>query len=259
MQSQRWPLPPDPKITTGPRPDQLRGVYREGGAGLQAREWAKRAMKPVENGENRVERPERAPGLRLGGALVYPGLVSAADQRLIVEDLRAIARVVPPVAPMTPYGKPMSVQMTSAGRLGWLADRSGYRYATAHPNGAEWPPIPARVLAIWQEVAGVAKPPDCCLINFYGEGAKMGMHQDRDEADLTWPVVSLSLGDEALFRIGGKVRGGATESLWLRSGDVVVLAGDARLAYHGIDRLRFGSSTLLPKGGRINLTLRVAG
>ena len=86
----------------------------------------------------------------------------------------------------------------------------------------------------------------------------MGMHQDRDEADFRWPVVSVSLGDEGLFRIGNDTRGGKTESLWLQSGDVVVMGGAARLTYHGVDRIRFGSSRLLPKGGRINLTLRVA-
>lgn len=85
----------------------------------------------------------------------------------------------------------------------------------------------------------------------------MGMHQDRDEADFTWPVLSVSLGDAALFRIGNDTRGGKTESLWLDSGDVVVMGGGARLRYHGVDRIRFGSSGLLAHGGRLNLTLRV--
>ena len=85
----------------------------------------------------------------------------------------------------------------------------------------------------------------------------MGMHQDRDEADFGWPVLSVSLGDEGMFRIGNATRGGKTQSVWLRSGDVVVMGGEARLLYHGLDKIRFGTSTLLPKGGRINLTLRV--
>jgi len=150
------------------------------------------------------------------------------------------------------------VRMTSAGSLGWVSDRRGYRYAPLHPDGTPWPPIPERVLAVWRAVSGVERLPDCCLINFYGEGAKMGMHQDRDEADFAWPVVSISLGDDALFRIGNLERGGKTESVWLRSGDVMVMGGAARLAYHGVDRVAFGTSTLLPKAGRINLTLRVA-
>ncbi|PID35278.1 MAG: alkylated DNA repair dioxygenase [Rhodobacterales bacterium] len=152
----------------------------------------------------------------------------------------------------------MSVRMTSAGRYGWYSDRRGYRYAPRHPNGSAWPPIPTPVLEVWQAVSGVTRGPDCCLVNLYGEGARMGMHQDRDEADFSCPVVvSISLGDAGLFRIGGRARGGKTQSIWLESGDVLVLGGDARLAYHGVDRIRFGSSSLLKHGGRINLTLRV--
>ena len=147
--------------------------------------------------------------------------------------------------------------MTSAGRYGWYSDRGGYRYERRHPSGADWPPIPERVLAIWRTLIGTDRMPDCCLVNVYRDGARMGLHQDRDEADFAWPVLSVSLGDEALFRVGGPERGGPTESVWLRSGDVAVLGGAARLAFHGIDRVRAGSSTLLRGGGRINLTLRV--
>lgn len=147
--------------------------------------------------------------------------------------------------------------MTSAGDFGWVSEGSGYRYSDAHPSGVNWPPIPAPVLKIWRQVADSARLPECCLINFYDETAKMGMHQDRDEMDFSQPVVSISLGDDALFRIGNTTRGGKTESLWLTSGDVLVMGGDARLRYHGIDRVKHGSSQLLPKGGRINLTLRV--
>ena len=114
------------------------------------------------------------------------------------------------------------------------------------------------ILGIWHDLVSAEREPDCCLVNYYGEGAKMGLHQDKDEADFSWPVLSVSLGDDALFRIGNTTRGGKTESIWLSSGDVVVMGGPARLAYHGVDRIRFGSSRLLPKGGRINLTLRVA-
>jgi alkylated DNA repair protein (DNA oxidative demethylase) len=118
--------------------------------------------------------------------------------------------------------------------------------------------MPPEVLAVWRRVSGDTADPDCCLVNFYDEGAKMGMHQDRDEADVSHPVVSISLGDEALFRIGNRERGGKTESLWLRSGDVLVMGGGARLLHHGIDRVKPGTSTLLREGGRLNLTLRVA-
>lgn len=197
------------------------------------------------------------PALRVRGVAVYPGLVSPDAQAALVADLREIVRAAPFVAPVTPGGRPMSVRMTAAGRCGWVTDAKGYRYADRHPSGVAWPPIPEQVLEIWRRVTGLGRMPDCCLINFYGEGARMGMHQDRDEGDFSFPVVSVSLGDEALFRIGGTDRGGPTQSLWLRSGDVLVLAGAARLAWHGVDRVRHGSSRLLPEGGRINLTLRV--
>lgn len=188
---------------------------------------------------------------------VFKGHLDAAAQVALVDDVRRVAQVAPMFSPDTPYGKKMSVRMTSAGSVGWYADRSGYRYAPRHPGGGDWPPIPDTVLTIWRELTGLARDPDCCLINYYGEGARMGMHQDKDEASFDWPVLSVSLGDAGLFRIGNVTRGGKTESIWLESGDVVVMGGDARLTYHGVDRIRFGSSSLLEKGGRINLTCRV--
>jgi len=199
------------------------------------------------------------PGGWIRGVALYPGLLDRAAQDAMLADLRAVARAAPFFRPVTPRGRPMSVQMTSAGRLGWVSDRRGYRYQAEHPSGGAWPAIPDSVLAVWRAVAGTARAPDCCLVNLYREGARMGLHQDRDEADFSQPVVSISLGDEALFRVGNIERGGPTESVWLRSGDVAVMAGAARLVHHGIDRVRAGSSTLLAGGGRINLTLRVAG
>ncbi len=193
----------------------------------------------------------------IGGAELFAGLFDMDAQAAIVSDLRAVVAAAPLFSPLTPWGKPMSVRMTSAGKYGWFSDRNGYRYSEHHPDGQSWPPIPARILALWHRLVSDERDPDCCLVNFYGEGARMGLHQDRDEADFRWPVLSVSLGDDARFRIGGTVRGGKTESVWLRSGDVLVLGGAARLAYHGIDRIAPGTSTLLPKGGRINLTLRV--
>lgn len=195
--------------------------------------------------------------LSVGGAELWKGHLDTACQTRLVEVLQDLWKAAPPYAPMTPYGKAMSVRMTSAGQFGWYSDRKGYRYVTTHPDGMDWPPIPPEIQQIWQEVTGLERAPECCLVNHYGEGARMGLHQDKDEADFSWPVVSVSLGDDGLFRIGGTTRGGKTASAWLQSGDVVVLGGAARLAYHGVDRIRYGSSRLLPQGGRINLTLRV--
>ena len=201
--------------------------------------------------------PARPEAVDLRGARLWPGYLSPESQRRMVADIRAVVAAAPLFAPMTPYGRPMSVRMTSAGRYGWYSDRRGYRYAKRHPEGMAWPPIPDSVLAVWRDLVSPARAPDCCLVNYYGDTARMGLHQDRDEKDFAWPVLSISLGDDARFRIGGTTRGGRTDAVWLRSGDVLVLGGAARLAYHGVDRIAAGTSVLLPKGGRINLTLRV--
>ena len=196
--------------------------------------------------------------LVLRGFDIRKGYLDLACQTTLIDGLRPILKSAPLFRPATSSGKQMSVRMTSAGGLGWVSDTNGYRYQAHHPKGMEWPEIPEAILNIWQQTTGADQLPDCCLINYYGEGTRMGMHQDKDEADFSWPVVSISLGDDALFRIGNPTRGGKTESVWLNSGDVVIMGGPARLTYHGVDRIRFGSSRLLPKGGRINLTLRVA-
>ena len=195
--------------------------------------------------------------LSLRGVAVWPGFLARLAQEAMLADVLGIMDAAAPFHPVTRWGKAMSVAMTSAGRFGWYSDRRGYRYEARHPSGEPWPPIPASVLAVWEAVAPGARAPECCLVNLYLGAARMGLHQDRDEADLSQPVVSISLGDEALFRVGSVERGGSTESVWLRSGDVCVIGGAARLVHHGIDRVRQGSSDLIPGGGRINLTLRV--
>lgn len=197
------------------------------------------------------------PVLRIRGFEIHKDHLSPQDQVALIECLRPVLKAAPLFSPVVPGGGQMSVRMTSAGKYGWYSDRSGYRYAEQHPSGKPWPPIPDSILKIWTDLTGLGRSPDCCLINYYGETAKMGLHQDKDEADFSFPVLSISLGDEALYRMGNLTRKGKTESVWLGSGDVVVMGGEARLAYHGIDRVRFKSSRLLPKGGRLNLTLRV--
>lgn len=195
--------------------------------------------------------------LEIRGFKILKSCLDRKEQQALLKVLRPVLKAAPLFSPDTPYGRPMSVRMTSAGQFGWYSDRAGYRYEGRHPGGQAWPDIPGQVLDIWDRATGLERRPESCLINYYGADAKMALHQDRDEADFNWPVVSISLGDDGLFRIGNVTKGGKTESIWLNSGDVVVMGGDARLAYHGVDRIRFGSSRLLPKGGRINLTLRV--
>jgi len=188
-----------------------------------------------------------------------PGHLDLAAQRALVDDIRAVVEAAPLYVPAMPRtGKPMSVRMTNCGSLGWVTDKErSYRYQPTHPVTDEpWPPIPPRLLALWRDVADHPLPPQGCLVNFYADTAKMGLHQDRDEQDLSAPVVSVSLGDDCLFRVGGLKRGDPTVSLRLASGDVVVLGGEGRLAFHGVDRIYAGSSALLKHGGRINLTLR---
>src|SRR5690606_7750548 len=182
------------------------------------------------------------------GFRLVPGYLGDADQAALLADIRALVRAAPLFQPVMPRsGRPLSVRMTNAGPLGWVADRSGYRYQPAHPaTGRPWPEIPRRLRAAWAARAAGHGPPECRLVNYYhGAGARMGLHRDEDEDEMTAPVVSLSLGDTAVFRIGGPTRRGPTCSVRLASGDAVVLGGAARAAYHGIDRVLAGTSPLL--------------
>ena len=192
------------------------------------------------------------------GIAYYPEFFDRSAQETLLETLREAIKGSPLFQPVMPKtGKPFSVRMTNLGELGWVADKAGYRYQPLHPDTrAPWPPIPRILHALWQKVSNYPHPPEACLVNFYGTAAKMGLHQDRDEEDFAAPVISVSLGGSAIFRIGGTTRGGKTRSLKLASGDVLVMGGDARLSFHGIDRVLPGTSTLLKDGGRINLTLR---
>ena len=190
---------------------------------------------------------------------LWPGLLDPAAQKTLVDAVMAAADAAPFAHYGTAYGKAMSVAMTAFGPLGWTSDQAGYRYADRHPGtGAAWPAMPPALLDLWAKLGDPETPPDSCLINLYRGDARMGLHQDRDEADPAFPVLSISLGDTAVFRIGGTSRKDPTRSLRLSSGDVCRLSGPARLAFHGVDRILPGSSGLVPGGGRINLTLRRA-
>jgi len=207
------------------------------------------------------------------GAILVPGYLDRDAQKRLLADIAAALRAGPLYTPRMPgSGKPMSVRMSNCGPLGWVTDEAGYRYQPTHPaTGKPWPPMPDALLAAWRDLAGYPQPPESCLINHYGDDARMGLHQDKDEQDFAAPVVSLSLGDTCLFRLGGTRRGDPTRSFRLASGDALVLAGEARLAFHGVDRIMPGTSRLLaegdwpqggstpgdwPRSGRINLTLR---
>ena len=194
----------------------------------------------------------------MDGLKYLPGFLDRATQEELVDHLRDAVVAAPLFTPIMPRtGKPFSVCMTNMGPLGWVSDRTGYSYQATHPEqGTAWPAFPESILAIWNNVSDYPHPPEACLVNFYARSAKMGVHQDRDEQDFAAPVVSISLGDTAIFRIGGTTRNGKTQSLKLASGDVLVMGGESRLAFHGIDRVMSGTSTLLKDGGRINLTLR---
>lgn len=190
------------------------------------------------------------------GVFLWRDKFSPLEQRHLLEEVRERLALAPLYKPVMPgNGKPFSVEESNFGRLGWVSDKGGYRYQPTHPvTGKPWPDIPQALLALWREINDGA--PDCCLVNYYRDGARMGLHQDRDEKDVSAAVIGVSLGDAALFRIGKASRGGKTASVSLASGDVIAFGGPARLAYHGIDRIRPGTSRLLPEGGRISLTLR---
>lgn len=193
------------------------------------------------------------------GFVVLPGLFGPRQQSHLVKDIFKLAERSPFFTPTMPRsGKPFSVAMTNFGPLGWVSDKAGgYRYQPTHPvTGVPWPEIPSVLLKLWRAVAGAAAEPEACLVNLYRTGTKMGSHQDRDESDFSAPVVSVSLGDDAVFHVGGLKRADPKTRVTLRSGDVAVLGGASRLAFHGIDRILAGTSDLIPGGGRINLTLR---
>ena len=194
----------------------------------------------------------------LPGFRFYPGHFDRDGQVALLAAVRAVLQAAPLFTPRMPKsGRPFSVRMSNCGPLGWVSDESAYRYQPLHPEaGGPWPPIPPALVALWRALARFGDPPEACLINFCEAQAKMGLHQDRDELEFDAPVISISLGDSCLFRVGGRRRTDPTRSVRLSSGDVLVLGGASRLAFHGVDRIYPGTSSLLPEGGRINLTLR---
>jgi alkylated DNA repair protein (DNA oxidative demethylase) len=193
------------------------------------------------------------------GAVLLRGF-AFADAAALVAEAERVAQAAPFRHLVTPGGFTMSVAMTNCGRVGWVSDRTGYRYDPSDPDtGAPWPSVPARFLDLAARAAAEGGypnyDPDACLINRYTAGAKLGLHQDRDEKDAWAPIVSVSLGLPATFLWGGKRRGDAVRRMRLESGDVVVWGGPARFIYHGVAPLKDGQHALTG-AARINLTFR---
>jgi alkylated DNA repair protein (DNA oxidative demethylase) len=181
----------------------------------------------------------------------------------ILEAVRAVQEEAPPRRMTTPGGYSMSVAMTSCGPLGWVTDSSGYRYDAMDPQrGKPWPAMPPAPRALAGDAAAAAGfggfAPDSCLINLYEPGARLSLHQDRNERDLSQPIVSVSLGLPATFLLGGLSRNDPTQAIALAHGDILVFGGPARLAYHGVKPLKPGTHPQLG-ARRINLTFRCAG
>jgi alkylated DNA repair protein (DNA oxidative demethylase) len=203
--------------------------------------------------------PVTRPVTELAGFRHLAGYFDPGRQMALLAELRAVMEAAPLFVPRMPRtGKAFSVRMTNCGTLGWVSDRDGgYRYQATHPaTGLAWPAMPRMLTRMWDELADFRPHPEACLINYYAQAARMGSHRDADEEETAAPVLSVSLGDDAIFHVGGPKRGDARQRMTLRSGDVVVLGGEARLAHHGIDRILPGTSPLLGEGGRLNLTLR---
>jgi alkylated DNA repair protein (DNA oxidative demethylase) len=198
------------------------------------------------------------------GAFLYPAFLDAATQEALAAEIAGvIARAPLFVSRMPKSGLPMSVRMTNCGPLGWISvTPQGSRSEPRPPEtGPPRPPIPQPLPDLWRAPTGYTTPPEACLVNGYADDAKMGLHQDRDEADFDAPILSLSLGADCRFRFGGSKRADRTVAVTLSSGDALVFGGQARLCFHGVDRILPSILTPLPaalagQGARVNLTLR---
>jgi DNA oxidative demethylase len=195
------------------------------------------------------------------GAVLLRGFARPSESELIAA-LRDIAGLAPFRHMVTPGGHSMSVAMTNCGNLGWVTDRSGYRYDANDPEtGKPWPAMPASFYRLAVEAAEQAGfsgfSPDACLVNRYQPGARMSLHQDKDEKDFGAPIVSVSLGLPAVFLFGGLKRTDKPRRFRLEHGDVVVWGGPARLFFHGVAPLADGEHALMGRQ-RINLTFRKA-
>ena len=176
-----------------------------------------------------------------------PLYFSPKEQAALIDCVKTAVKTAPFYQPTMPQtGAPLSVVMTNFGTLGWVTDKTqGYRYQTTHPKtGTPWPPLPDLLVKLWKEAADWPDLPEACLVNWYREGSKMGPHIDSDELAVNAPVISISLGDPAMFRIGGPKRSGPTHRIKLMSGDVVIMGGASRQCYHSVSKIYYGQSAL---------------
>lgn len=202
--------------------------------------------------------------LQVNGLSLYVDYLTVAQQKALLQVLSDSVITCPLYQAVSPYsGKGLGPKMTNLGELGWYSDEQGYRYQKNHPVTCEpWAPIPDVLLDIWQAVSDYPKPPQCCLVNYYDQpDSKLGLHKDHDEETFDPPIVSISLGDSCMFRMGLTDKKTPTRSFRVDSGAVMVMGKQARLAYHGVDRILYGQTSILQSyspfaQGRVNLTLR---
>lgn len=207
--------------------------------------------------------PARTDAERLDTGVVLLHGFALPAETAVLQGVQRIMAAAPMRHMITSRGFRMSVAITNAGSLGWVSDRRGYRYSAVDPEtGQPWPALPDALLTLAQTAAAQAGygdfTPDACLINRYVPGARMSLHQDRDEQDFSQPIVSVSLGLPAMFQLGGMQRSDKTVRVPLQHGDVLVWGGPARLRFHGVLPLKAGAHALLGEQ-RINLTFRRAG
>ncbi len=208
--------------------------------------------------------PLAEPAARLPEGVIFRAhALVMKDQTQLWDDVRGIIATAPLARLRTKGGGQTSAAMTNCGAAGWWSDPKGYRYVTANPaTGASWPAFPPSFLAAVRKIARDSPwpdfAPDACLINFYEPGAKMGLHQDKDERDFAHPIITVCLGDDADFLIGGFSRSDKTQALIVRSGDALIMGGASRMRFHGVRKIYPGTSPLPDVGGRFSLTFRKA-
>lgn len=200
------------------------------------------------------------------GITLLKGWIGHGDARAVLDDMLDVFAAAPPYRLRVKSGAYVINRMTNCGTLGWHSDARGYRYVDRHPElGTLWPPIPPRVKALAMAAAaeaGAPFDPDACLVNFYEAAGKMNLHQDHDEADFSWPIVSFSFGNDAIFALGGGKRRDPVQPVTLSHGDVLIMHGAGRMRFHGVKKIVAGTAPFthaaIPAGGRLNLTFRRA-